>query len=138
VKKIEQEERPLIAVVGPCASGKSLLVHALQQRGYNAREVAQEHSHVPTMWQRFTQPDLLIYLDISWKVACQRRPTDAKADWWAEVAHRLHHARQHADLYIHTDRLTSQEVLEKTLAFLKKAVVRKHHHESSDVAGLDR
>ena len=120
VKKAEREERPLIAVVGPCASGKSLLVRALRERGYNARQVVQEHSYVPRMWQRITQPDLLIYLDVSWEVACQRRPTYAKADWWAELAHRLHHARQHADLYIHTDGLTPQEVFERTLAFLEK------------------
>jgi cytidylate kinase len=137
VKKTEQKEHPLIAVVGPCASGKSLLARALRQRGYNAREVGQEHSYVPTMWQRITQPDLLIYLDVSWEVACQRRSTDAKASWWAELAHRLRHARHHADLYIHTDVLTPQEVLEESLAFLEGAVARRHDRESSDVAGLD-
>jgi len=118
VKQAEQEKHPLIAVVGPCASGKSLLVQALRARGYNTREVAQEHSHVPTMWQRITQPDLLVYLDVSWTVTGRRRPTDASADWWAELARRLRHARQHADLYINTDALTPQEVLEKTLVFL--------------------
>jgi nicotinamide riboside kinase len=112
-------ERPLIAVVGPCASGKSLLVRALREREYNAREVVQEHSHVPTMWQRITQPDLLVYLDVSWKVARQRRSMDVKADWWIELAHRLRHARQHADLYIHTDELTPQEILDRALVFLK-------------------
>jgi len=124
MKRANNRKHPLIAVVGPCASGKSLLVQALRARGYNAREVAQEHSYVPTMWQRFTQPDLLVYLDTSWEVACQRRPTDVGADWWAELARRLHHARQHADIYIHTDELTPQEVLDSTLAFLKKAVER--------------
>jgi hypothetical protein len=118
VKQVEQEESPLIAVVGPCASGKSLLVQALRAQGYNAREVAQEHSHVPTMWQRVTRPSLLIYLDVSWEVACQRRPMDAKADWWVELERRLHHARQHADVYIQTDGLTPREVLEEALVFL--------------------
>ena len=120
VKQIERRKRPLIAVVGPCASGKSLLVQALRTRGYNAREVVQEHSYVPTMWQRFTQPDLLIYLDVSWEVARWRRPTDAGEDWWAELARRLRHARQHAHLYIHTDGLTPQEVLDRTLDFLQE------------------
>jgi thymidylate kinase len=119
VKQASHEEHPLIAVVGPCHSGKSLLVQALCERGYRAREVAQEHSYVPAMWQRITRPDLLVYLDVSWEVARQRRPTDAKADWWAEQAHRLRHARQHADLYVHTDKLTPQEVIEMTLAFLR-------------------
>jgi hypothetical protein len=118
VKQVEQGESPLIAVVGPCASGKSLLVQALRAQGYNAREVAQEHSHVPTMWQRVTRPSLLIYLDVSWEVARQRRPMDAKADWWVELGRRLHHARQHADVYIQTDALTPREVLEEALVFL--------------------
>ena len=95
-----------------------MLVRALRARGYNAREVVQEHSYAPTMWQRITQPDLLVYLDVSWKVAHQRRPTNAGADWWDELARRLRHARQHADLYVLTDGLTPQEILERTLAFL--------------------
>ncbi len=130
-----QEKHPLIAVVGPCASGKSLLVQALLARGHNAREVAQEHSYVPTMWQRITQPDLLVYLDVSWQVACQRRPTDAGADWWAELARRLHHARQHADLYIHTDELTPREILNRTLAFLSDACQRPFSANSAKIEG---
>jgi len=118
VTRVKDEKRPLIAVVGPCASGKSTLVLALRERGYNAREVVQEHSYVPTMWQRITKPDLLIYLDVSWEVARLRRSTDAGPGWWAELAHRLRHARQHAHLYISTDELTPQQVLERTLAFL--------------------
>jgi hypothetical protein len=112
-------------VVGPCASGKSLLVQALRARGYNAREVLQEHSYVPAMWQRITRPDILIYLDVSGDVARQRRPSDAPADWWNTLAHRLRHARQHAHLYLNTDGLTPQQVLEEAQAFLQ------------DVAGLD-
>jgi thymidylate kinase len=115
----ERKKRPLIAIVGPCASGKSTLVQALQERGYNAREVVQEHSYVPTMWQRITQPDLLVYLDVSWETARQRRPTGAGSGWWDELARRLRHARQHADIYILTDELSPQEVLDRTLALLE-------------------
>jgi thymidylate kinase len=118
-ERIEREKRPLIAIVGPCASGKSTLVRALRERGYNAREVVQEHSYVPTMWQRITQPDLLVYLDVSWETARQRRPTDAGPGWWDELARRLRHARQHADIYILTDELSPQEVLDRTLALLE-------------------
>jgi len=116
---MEEEKHLLIAVVGPCAAGKSLLVQMLRELGYNAREVAQEHSYVPSMWQKLTQPDLLIYLDVSWETARRRRQTDAKADWWSEQGRRLHHARQHADLYIKTDELTPEEVIQTTLAFLE-------------------
>ena len=118
MKQAKRERHPLIAVVGPCAAGKSLLVQALQARGYNAREVVQEHSYVPTMWQRITQPDILIYLDVSWAIARQRRSSDAGAEWWDELGKRLRHARQHADLYVQTDELTPQEVLDRVLAFL--------------------
>jgi thymidylate kinase len=120
-EKTERGTRPLIAVVGPCASGKSLLVQALRERGYNAREVLQEHSYVPAMWQRITKPDLLVYLDVSWEVARQRRPTDAGAAWWDEQARRLYHARQHADIAILTDEMSPQEVLAEALAFLTRA-----------------
>ena len=121
MKQNKREKRSLIAIVGPCASGKSLLAQALRERGYNAREVVQEHSYVPTMWQRITQPDLLVYLDVSWEVARRRRSTDAGADWWAELAHRLRHARQHADFYVNSDELTPQEVLDRVLAFLESS-----------------
>ncbi|MEA3339759.1 MAG: hypothetical protein U9R15_07320, partial [Chloroflexota bacterium] len=113
VNEIERDSRPLIAIVGPCASGKSLLVRALRERGYNAREVAQEHSYVPAMWQIITQPDTLIYLHVSWEAARQRRPTDAGPSRWEEQAHRLRHARQHADFYVDTDGLTPREALER-------------------------
>jgi guanylate kinase len=123
-RRAKHERRPLIAVVGPCASGKSQLVRALCERGYNAREVLQEHAYVPAMWQHFTQPDVLIYLDVSETVARQRRPIHAPTGWWETLAHRLRHARQHADLYVHTDELTIHQVIERASAFLR------------DVAGL--
>ncbi|MGD8243969.1 MAG: hypothetical protein PVI63_02120 [Anaerolineae bacterium] len=114
------EDRPLIAVVGPCASGKSTLVKALRERGYYAREVTQEHSSVPTMWQRITQPDLLIYLDVSQEVAGERRAAESDVAWWGELVQRLQDARQHADLTIRTDTLCLQEVLSRALAFLER------------------
>jgi len=114
------EERPLIAVVGPCAAGKSTLVSALREQGYNAREIKQEHSYVETMWQRFTRPDLLIYLSVSQEVAGRRRAAEADAAWWDRLEQRLQHARQHADLHIDTDRLSPEEILEKALSFLEE------------------
>lgn len=116
----KQQARPLIAVVGPCAAGKSTLVKALRERGYNAHEVVQEHSYAPTMWQRVTQPDLLIYLDVSWESALRRCPTYMDTGWWEKLGPRLQHAREHADLYIHTDDITPAEVLDRALAFLKR------------------
>ena len=57
--------RPLIGVVGVCASGKSTLIKGLKERGFNARHIAQEHSYVKDMWKRITNPDLLVFLDDS-------------------------------------------------------------------------
>lgn len=114
------DERPLIAVVGPCASGKSTLVRALQERGYNAREVKQEHSYVETMWQRITRPTVLIYLDVSQEVAGQRRAAEADVAWWHELQQRLWHARQHADLRINTDDLRPEEVVDQAVSFLER------------------
>ena len=78
-------DAPLIAVVGPCGAGKSTLVRELTRRGFHAREVAQEHSFVPAMWQRFTQPDLLIYLDVSREEAQRRMPQTFPPSWWEAV-----------------------------------------------------
>jgi len=110
---------PLIAVVGVCASGKSTLVRGLQARGWNARQVAQEHSYVPDMWQRITQPDLLICLDASLEIIRQRRRDSDMPAWLIEEErHRLRHALEYCDLYIQTDALTPDQVLERALEFL--------------------
>ena len=54
----------LIALVGPCASGKSTLGRRLRELGYTVREPAQEHSFVPELWRHMGDPDLLIFLDV--------------------------------------------------------------------------
>jgi thymidylate kinase len=118
----EEDISPLlIAVVGACASGKSTLVDALSKAGYNARHLAQEHSYVPSMWQRITNPDVLIYLDVDYEEIMSRRPRfNFKPEDLEQQNDRLTHARQHADLYLNTTRMTPNQVQQKTLAFLKK------------------
>jgi hypothetical protein len=111
---------PLIAVVGPCASGKSSLVRRLKALGYSARHVAQDHSYVPDMWRRLTDPDLLVYLDAELDTIVRRRHIGWGESYLAEERRRLGHARQHCDLYLPTDDLTEEEVLEQVLAFLEK------------------
>jgi GTPase SAR1 family protein len=108
-----------IAVVGPCASGKTLLVNGLRQRGYRARQVLQEHSYVPAMWQRITNPDVLIYLDVSLDATRRRRTIDYGEKYYQEQRRRLAHARQHADLLLRTDDLTPDEILARALSFLE-------------------
>ena len=107
-----------IVVVGPCAAGKSTLVQALRERGYHAREVQQEHSGVPYLWQHFQPLDVLIYLDARLATIAERRTIDFSDDYLDELRYRLRHARQNCDLYLQTDGLTAQEVLEKVVAFL--------------------
>lgn len=113
-------ESPRIALVGPCAAGKSTLGKALRAAGYNVRQPAQEHSYVPHMWQRLTQPDILIYLDLDFTNLAQRHPTThGGPERLADQHQRLSHAHAHADLYVDTSNLTPQEVQERVLAFLQ-------------------
>ncbi len=107
---------PLVAVVGVCASGKSSLALGLRACGWNARQVLQEHSYVPDMWRRITNPDILICLDVRLETTRQRRRDPDFPEWILDAEHhRLRHARQFCDIYLQTDELTPGEVLERVL-----------------------
>lgn len=123
-----------VAVVGPCASGKSTLVAALRAAGYEARHPAQEHSYVKDMWQRLVDPDVLIYLDVSHEVYRQRRPTDDAGPEYLEMQRaRLAHARVHADLVVDTSRMTAEAVWIVVESFLSPlpADVPRHPRQSA-------
>jgi deoxyadenosine/deoxycytidine kinase len=112
-----------LAIVGPCTSGKSSLANALQAAGYEVRQPAQEHSYVPYMWQRMSQPDLLIYLDVDDANCTKRRPyVEASPRRLAEQRQRLSHAYQHCDLYLDTSDLTLAQVEAQVLGFLHRAL----------------
>ena len=112
-------QTPLIAIVGPCASGKSSLARALRSQGFRVREIAQEHSLVPALWQHFAQPDVLIYLEVSFREALKRRPIlQANPDWWDEQLRRLKHARRHAHIVVNTDAFSAEEVVQHVQASL--------------------
>lgn len=111
----------LIGVVGPCGAGKSTLVDGLDARGYSTRHIAQEHSYVQDMWQRITNPDVLIFLQVSFEISQGRRPMNWNEAEYDEQQRRLSHALEHADLILDTDQLSIQEVLEQVLAFLEKS-----------------
>ncbi|GAB4530222.1 MAG: hypothetical protein Fur0018_17370 [Anaerolineales bacterium] len=112
-------EPVVLGIVGPCAAGKSTLVRQLRQAGYQARHIAQEHSFAPAMWQRINPPDCLIFLDVSFPISMQRRPDPR---WtlreYEAQQQRLRHAREHADFYLLTDRLTPEQVYQQVLSFL--------------------
>lgn len=110
-----------IAVVGPCAAGKSTLVAVLRERGYDARHVAQEHSYVPAMWRRISRPDLLIFLDVDYLTARSRRPTlDGGPQRVVDQQARLAHAREHCDIYVDTRSLTPPEIQAHVLTYLAR------------------
>ena len=113
--------RSLIGVVGPCGSGKSTLITGLEKYGYTCRHIAQEHSYVPAMWQRITKPDILIFLDASFPISTARRKLTWQKKDHDEQYRRLSHARQHANVVIDTDELSTDQVLKKALDFLQSA-----------------
>jgi hypothetical protein len=110
-----------VAVVGACASGKSTLVGALRQAGYDARHVAQEHSYVPSMWQQVCRPDVLIYLDVTYETVIARRPLPhLRPEDLAEQKRRLAHAQDHCDLCLDSSKMGAEEVKTLALAYLAK------------------
>lgn len=110
--------KPVIGIVGPCAAGKTTLISGLKQYGFKGRHIAQEHSYVPDMWQRLVNPDILIYLDVSYPVTIQRRKLNWHIGEYNKQVDRLRHARHSSNLYINTDNQTPQEVLNKAFAFI--------------------
>lgn len=113
------EEKSQIGIVGPCSAGKSTLIASLIKLGYYARHIAQEHSFTPRMWQIISRPDILIYLDVSYEESMRRRPLDLSPDEFEEQLRRLSHARNQANLYVHTDNLTPQAVLDEVIKYIK-------------------
>jgi hypothetical protein len=114
-------EAPRVVVVGPDAAGKSELVKRLRELGYNARSCAQDHSYVPDMWQRISQPDFLVYLDARLETIAQRRVIDWGQDRLDTLNARLAHARTHCDLYLPTDDLEPSEVANQVRSVLAVA-----------------
>ena len=108
-----------IGIVGPCSAGKSTLIAGLKQYDYQVKHIAQEHSYVPDMWQRLTNPDILIYLDVSFPMSMQRRKLNWTIEDYIEQVNRLQHARRHANFYLHTDSCSIQKVLQEVLEYLK-------------------
>lgn len=108
---------PRIGVVGPCKSGKSTLVRGLQEAGYQATQIAQEHSFAPRMWKQISKPDVLIYLHSEWETTVARGLNWMLAEY-EDQQPRLMHARKNADLELATDALPPETVLKKVLDFL--------------------
>jgi ribose 1,5-bisphosphokinase PhnN len=110
---------PLVGIVGPCGAGKTTLEMGLHLLGYRARAIVQEHSYVKDMWQRFTNPNVLIFLQSSYSVGAKRLKMKWTESEWEEQQRRLAHARVHADFFLDTDSLGIDEVRNLVVKFLK-------------------
>jgi deoxyadenosine/deoxycytidine kinase len=118
----DSEKHILIGIVGPCGSGKSTLIAGLEKHGYLCRHIAQEHSYVQYMWQRITNPDILIFLDCSYENSTSRRKLNWRPADHEEQQRRLSHAREHAHLIIDTNLLNPDEVLAHALDYLRERI----------------
>jgi len=120
LRPVMPENDPLIGVVGVCASGKSTLIKALSAQGYRCRHIAQEHSYVKDMWRRLTNPDILIYLEVSYEKTLERKSLNWTRPEYEVQVQRLHHARENADIRIQTDPLTPSDLLATALVEIKR------------------
>lgn len=107
-----------IAVVGVCASGKTTLVKGLKDAGYDAYNVAQEHSGIHNFWNKH-HPDILVMIDATLPAIKKRRLV-----YWdqerLDVQHkRLADARAHANLFIQTDAYNADEVREQVIDYIE-------------------
>jgi len=109
----------LIGVVGACGSGKSTLIEGLATHGFRARHIAQEHSFTPDMWKRISNPDILIYLAVSYGETLKRKKLNWKDREYEEELRRLKHAYKNADLRVDTDSYAPGEILDLVLNFLE-------------------
>jgi len=115
-----KKDTPLIGVVGVCTSGKSTLIAGLQGYGLRTRHIAQEHSYVKDMWRRMSNPDILIYLHVSYEIAQARRKLAWTEEEHRTQLHRVRHAREHADYHLDTDNKTPAQVLKEAVNFLQE------------------
>jgi len=116
---IAPEKSRKIVVVGPCAAGKSTLVSALRELGYDAHVSGQEHSEIATLWQH-SQPDVLIALEVEIRAVRGRRG-GSWPEWLHDVqVRRLAAALRAANLVIDTTGLSPQSVVDRVVAYLQR------------------
>lgn len=104
----------LIGVVGNCVSGKTTLVQGLNQQGYQAVNIPQEHSVTPRFWRKFNV-DFLVFLTCTLATAQARRKIPWGQTRLDQQAAILADAKAHCQLYLPTDAYTIEEVLEQVV-----------------------
>lgn len=119
------QKGPIVHIVGICGSGKSSLAHRLIQRGYQARQISQEHSGVPHLWRWRCLPDALVFLDASNEQVRQRYPTLNMTDAYLQKERaRVADAREHANCYIDTDGISPDQVADRVAACLAEMALK--------------
>jgi len=111
----------IIGIVGPCKSGKSNLKNGLETHGYHTHHIAQEHSYSPIMWRKIVNPDILIFLDVSYEKTMERSGMKWTREEYQKQQKRLSDARKHANFYLLTDDLSEREVIQLSLNFLNSS-----------------
>lgn len=112
-----------IAVVGPCASGKSTLVEGLRRLGYDAYVSGQEHSEIATLWDHL-HPEFVIGLTIDLATLRSRRGSTWPKTLYETQLRRLEHAYSRADLVIDTARLDATGAVARAESFLAGRAAR--------------
>jgi hypothetical protein len=108
-----------ISVVGPCASGKSTIVRALRMHGYDAHVTSQEHSSVPTLWNK-REPAILIALQADLEsIRLRRRNPRWSRAAFQEQQSRLANAFEHADFVTDTTNRSANDVVRDVLDYLE-------------------
>lgn len=101
-----------VAVVGVCGSGKSTVVAGLRSRGFDAYDVAQEHSVVAGLW-RHQSPDVLVVLAVDLETVRARRAPDWPGWIYDLQVQRLADARQHASILLSNQDVPAEVTVEK-------------------------
>ena len=109
-----------IVVVGHCASGKSSVVAALRELGYDAHVCGQEHSIVRDLW-RHSRPDVLVALAVDLPSIRRRRSPTWPAPIYEAQQQRLAPAFAAADLVIDTTRHDLAGVVAIASAWLQES-----------------
>lgn len=91
----------------------------LESKGYLAHHIAQEHSYSPEMWKKIVNPNILIFLDVTYQETLERSDMKWEEKEYETQQQRLANAKENAHLYILTDDFSEAEVLEKMLEFLE-------------------
>jgi ABC-type glutathione transport system ATPase component len=91
----------IVAIVGPCASGKSTLAANLRAIGYDARVSGQEHSEIVTLWKRLGA-DVVVALHIDIGTLRARRGETWSQTLFDKQLARLRDAYEAADIHVNT------------------------------------